>query len=141
MFATGGPAVNTRIVTVPRASNANLHAQQGVFTLSEPQNDLGGEPVRRFSISKAYQDFIERCRSAAAPADATRKPSVGTRSRPPDHLINPPALFHLTLPSAEAGKVLWYLDKSHINAARLFPEFGGAARAITERLYQQRPES
>jgi len=51
-----------------------------------------------------------------------------------------PLLFHFTLPRSEARQVLWYLYKMGINAAKLFPSFDGAARAVEEYLLQQAPE-
>jgi len=51
-----------------------------------------------------------------------------------------PVLFHFTVPTSEAGRIVWYLDKNGTNAAKLFPNFDGAACALQERLYQQPPE-
>jgi hypothetical protein len=45
-----------------------------------------------------------------------------------------PLLFHLTAPKTEATKLLWYLDKYGVTAAKLFPSYDGAARALKERL-------
>ncbi len=51
------------------------------------------------------------------------------RDRPFDYLMEEPAacMYHFTLPKNEAGRLLWYLDKNGVNAAKLFP-------ASTERL-------
>jgi hypothetical protein len=95
-------------VSVPRAANANLHAQEGLFTYF---GEVWQFPIAR---SKIY-DIEEEIRDLENPA--------------PQYA---PLLFKFTLPTECAPEVLWFLDKLGYNAARLFPGFTGAARAVEE---------
>jgi hypothetical protein len=124
------PPVDLCLVTVPRAANANLHAQEGVFTVAIPhqagvlrtaipQNDcVAKQPIDPFPIDDVYQRALGKI--GAGPGG--------------------PGLIHFTVPSVEAGHVLWYLDKIGTNAAKLFPDFDGAARAVQEQLYREMPK-
>jgi hypothetical protein len=96
-------------VTVPRAANQNLHAQEGVFTYLEPPNV--------FPPFQAWEPYsIE---------DAIAKVNYVQ----PQHS---PLLVKFTLESSHAPELLWYLARLGYNAARMFPGFGGAVRAMDE---------
>lgn len=111
--------ISLRLIAVPRAANKNLHAQEGVFTL------ISGMPKdKEFAIIKRPLDI-----------------SISEKISQIESSLNGPFLYHFTLPSSEAGKVLWYLDKIGVNAAKLFPGFDGAARAVQEQMHQQEPEN
>jgi FRG domain len=112
--------IHMQVITAPRAGNPNLHAQEGVLTLNYPQNGNGNEEVQRDSVDEILKSLL-------TPEDKA------------SFLKDYPFIYHFTLPSSEAGKVLWYLDKTRVNAAKLFPGYDGAARAIKERLYQEPP--
>ena len=104
--------------TAPRGDNPNLHAQDGVFTLYDSGNDSLGNAIQRNPLENRFEftsplEFEYQC----------------------------PCLYHFTLPSSEAGQLLWYLDKNGTNAAKLFPGFDGTARSIRERKYQMQPSS
>jgi hypothetical protein len=108
-----------RLATAPRAANPNLHAQDGVFTINEPVKSISGlafQPVDRRPIDELI---------------AERKNPLGPSC---------PLLYHFTVPSSEAGKVLWYLAKNQVNAAKLFPTYDGAARAVRQRFYLETPD-
>lgn len=116
---SSGPkgVVRVYFVTAPRAANPNLHAQDGLFTLCLPG---GGFPSPRAAVDRRPLDDI------LAPPDDQPGPDQ-------------PLFVRFTLPSGEAGHLLWYLNKVSANAARLFPSFDGAARTIRERHWQQPP--
>jgi hypothetical protein len=102
-------------VTAPRATNPNLYAQNGLFTWCDFDSDcLRGEVDRR-------------------PLD-----ELFTQ---PDELrdVDLPLFFHFTVPSTEARQVLWYLSKTGVDAAKVFPGFDGAARAVKETLLYEDP--
>jgi hypothetical protein len=102
-------------VTAPRAANPNLHAQDGLFTLCVPDGEfLNGQVDRR-----PLDELLSQ----------------------PDGQLCPysPLFFHFVVPSTEARQVLWYLNKNGVNAARLFPGFDGAARAVEEQLLHEQP--
>ena len=116
---------SVQVITAARATNPNLHAQEGLFTLTLLQ------PRISESLALAPVGPIE-------PLDEVISGFMTELdlSDPPDF----PFMFHFTLPATEAGQVLWYLDKIGVNAGKLFPGFDGAARAVQERLHQQPPE-
>ena len=103
--------------TVPRGDNPNLHAQDGVFTLYVRPNDSLLSEVDRCPIEESFTQ------------------------RPFDYLMEDSGacMYHFTLPKSEAGHLLWYLDKNGVNAAKLFPGFDGAARAVSEYRHHVQP--
>jgi len=115
--STSPSPVELHTVTAPRASNPNLHAQDGVFTMCVPWPNSLHNRVDRRPIDELIPWLDNRFAEYA------------------------PMLFHFTVPSTEANRVLWYLDKHGTNAAKLFPGFHGAARAIEERLLHAAPEN
>jgi hypothetical protein len=119
IYKTLTEKIHMQFITPPHAGNPNLHAQEGVFTLNYPQKGYN-EKVQRDSADEILTRLL-------TPEDTS------------SFLKEHPFMFHFTLPSSEAGKVLWYLDKTGVNAAKLFPGYDGAVRAIKERLYQENP--
>ena len=115
-MTTADSQYKLHIISAPRASIPNLHAQEGVFTLCEYINSSPANQVDRRAINEIV------CEPPSGfPQDMT-------------------LLLHFTLPSSEAEKVLWYLDKMGVNAAKLFPGYDGVVQAIKEREYQQIPQ-
>ncbi len=104
--ARGGMRVY--VVTAPRATNSNLHAQGGLFTT---------DPIR-------VTDFGRPVRSDPVDALVRRK---ARRSRGPD------IMAHITVPAVEAGSVLRRLHSQGISAASVYPGFRGVADTLTER--------
>jgi hypothetical protein len=116
--ATGGD-VEIRTVTVPRAGNANLHAQDGLFTYIRREKSDLRSPVDRRSLEQMVTDL---------PSDLPM-------------LESSPVMYHFTLPRREAGEVLWLVAKEGITAARLFPGFDGIAAAQKDRLHWRKPSA
>ena len=106
--------VTVRTVNAPRSANPNLHAQSGVFTLMHKSDHSPFDPVDRSSLDQLG--------------------TSGVNSRP-DY---GPLLVSFSLPNEFAGEVLWCLNKLLINAATVFPGFGGAAKAV-EDFHLQKP--
>lgn len=101
------------LVTAPRSSNSNLHAQRGIFTLFA---DTSAGP--HSLVNRATMD------------------AIGETLRPPLRLL------HFTLPIEEAPKLLRLLALEGINAASLFPGYGGVVRALREEtLWDRKPSS
>jgi len=100
------------IVTAPYASNPNLRAQAGVFTVVRTT-----EMKRPPTIDRAWDIFWERW--CADPPDPT----------PGFHL---PDLARYILPAREAGKLLRYLARLGVHAGTLFPGHAGAVKALEE---------
>ena len=100
------PAVH--LVTAPRASNPNLHAQDGVFTLFRPSSvNPTEQPDRR-------------------PLNDQVAASIGNDPK------KDPLLHEFTLPIEQSDMVMWRLSQIGVNAATLFPGFGGVVRTLEE---------
>jgi hypothetical protein len=105
------PDVRVVVVTAPRSTNPNLHAQKGVFTL-----------VVRKGITKT--DI----------ADRTPLNVLGERLRPRFRLL------HFTLPIGEAPRLLRLLALEGVSASSLFPGYGGVLKALKEEsLWDRKP--
>jgi hypothetical protein len=101
------------MVTAPRSTNSNLHAQRGIFTLF---SDLNADP--HGSVERSTLDVI------------------GETLRPPIRLI------HFTIPIDEAPVLLRLLALEGVNAASLFPGYGGVVRALREEtLWDRKPSA
>ncbi|MFA7062219.1 MAG: FRG domain-containing protein [Pedobacter sp.] len=97
------------VVSAPRATNPNLHAQGGIFTTGiltkdELHNGVTIEPVDAI-VEKRWNSL--RC--------------------------NDPVMGHFTLPCSEARKLLRLLNREGINAATIYPGYKGVAEALAER--------
>jgi len=95
-------------VTSPRAKNANLHAQAGVFTMTyEPRMldaDIDRRPLDRYLAEVFIDDF--------------------------------PIMFQrVSIPVSEAGRLLWLVAAEGVTAATLFPGYQGVAMALDERRF------
>lgn len=98
------------LVTAPAASNPNLHAQQGVFTLSrQAEVDLNGR-VERVPLD-------EEVRNTMLP------------------FANHTVLVQYTVSAKHAVRILQLLAKEGVTAATVFPGYYGVAKALKERAY------
>ena len=111
------------VIPAARSSNANLHAQHGLFTLDRSSGWTHpkevGSGVRSFSEPTDFALF-----------EAARKAS---ESRP--------VVRELTLPISEAPELLRILRGLGVSAATIFPGFDGVARDIVELGLFADPES
>jgi hypothetical protein len=94
-----------RLVTAPRASNPNLHAQAGVFVVWERAE----QPL---SLDEAIEVW------------ALRTSDLET--------LEMPVLYRFEMPQAEAPELRRLLSYYNVDAARLFPGCEGVVRAIRE---------
>jgi hypothetical protein len=104
-------------VNAPRASNPNLHAQEGVFSLLVDERVTNESPVDFPDLdSLLVQRFTES-------------------NKPPDA----PLLRKLELPASEAGRLLRLLAREKVSGTFLFPGYHGVVRGITERRHWRIP--
>lgn len=98
------------VVTAPAASNPNLRAQLGVFTLCRKDQ-------------------------VALDAQAEREPMdcVVRNLKAQDDIHN--RLIEFSLPICESPKLLRLLARESIDGATLFPGYGGVAKALREKQY------
>lgn len=113
-------------IVAPHANNANLHAQDGLFTLVRqlPKADLekGFDPERNYD---APLDQIAPMYKVTNSSDANLG---GCR----------PIIYRITLPWSEAGDLMDQLSQEGINAATIYPGFDGVVTALKqERKYAQ----
>lgn len=108
-FPSTGPSMSVYVVTAPRASNPNLHAQGGVFTT---QPVVSSEFDKRVDVSAT--DTLVKKRWAKLKCNA-------------------PVMMHFTLPRREAGKVLRLLHQEGVSSATLYPGHQGVAESLAER--------
>jgi hypothetical protein len=92
------------VVTAPAASNQNLRAQKGVFTLHLSKEMKLADPVDRRSIDQVLVD---------------------------DNVSI--TLTKFTLPVGRARELLRLLAFEGVSAAELFPGYGGVVKALSER--------
>jgi hypothetical protein len=106
------PNFRILLVTAPRSTNLNLHAQQGVFTLVEKR--------------RLRPDDIE--------VDRTPLNILGDQLRPRLRM------YHFTLPISESPQLLRLLALEGISASTLFPGYGGVIKALKEEaLWDRKP--
>lgn len=95
------------IITAPAASNPNLHAQRGVFTVNPVilSEEAISSPVARLTV-----DMLLKHVSA----------------------IDSPLLYKVRIPKKEIQKVLSLLYRVGYKPSKLFPGYDGAAKAVRE---------
>src|SRR6266404_2335880 len=98
------------LVTAPAASNPNLRAQMGVFTLRRKEQVALGAPADREPM-----DCVVR--NLKAQNDINNR------------------LIEFSLPICEAPKLLRLLARERIEAATLLPGYGGVAQTVREQQY------
>jgi hypothetical protein len=100
------------VVTAPAATNPNLAAQKGLFTL-----------VRRVSSA----EYLRR-----EPMDHTiheRMARTFGKGGGPEHAL----IMYFLLPVEEAPALLTLLARDGVTAAEVFPGYGGVVQALKER--------
>lgn len=102
------------LITPPTSGNPNLRAQKGVFTLHIPESAQSDAPVD----TRPFDEIIETIEPIGIIKFMTDM--AGDR------------MYLLTLPTAEASRMLILLRRSGISASTMFPGFGGAAESIRE---------
>jgi hypothetical protein len=116
-------AIRVDFVTVPTATNQNLRAQQGVFSLLTVTSDgPSGDPAVDYSDSRP----LDQALAAVCPNVNSRPGASNSQGR-----FQAP-LTCVTLPSALAPHVLFCLAHLRVSGASLFPGFGGVASAVRE---------
>lgn len=107
------PNFRILLVTAPRSTNQNLHAQQGIFTL-----------IRSLKVE------------ASRPVDRTPLNLLGDELKPPLRM------YHFTLPLDEAPRLLRLLALEGVSASTLFPGYGGVVEALREEaLWDRKPSA
>lgn len=99
------------VVTAPRATNPNLHAQGGIFTTEKLKE-------AEFSLKTKVVPMNEIIES--------KWNSMGCANH---------VMAHIKLPSKESGRLLRLLNREHINSANLFPGYQGVAESLKEKEY------
>jgi hypothetical protein len=97
-----------QLVTAPHAGNANLHAQDGVFTVYRPATVDPGAPVDRRSLVEQLAASLTDPRGAAD------------------------LFYEFTLPAHAAATLMWRLAREGMSAARAFPDYTGVVRTLAE---------
>jgi hypothetical protein len=113
-------------VTAPFASNPNLYAQQGAFTLHRPALFFPEREVDRRSVEEILQEGINK------EAEALQGINKGAESIKVGK-VRADAMFHFSLPSQKADHLLWLLAKEGIGGNTLFPGYGGVVKGLRER--------
>lgn len=98
------------VITAPEASNTNLHAQRGVFTLCRSVVDSLEAPAHREPMDEVVKNLSAQ-----------------------DDIHN--NLIEFSLPISESPRLLHLLARENVDAAALFPGYYGVARAMREKSY------
>jgi hypothetical protein len=102
-------ALPLTLVTAPAGTNPNLRAQQGIFTVWRPRFTQGAaQPVDRRPLDELLTE-----------AFVGQEPTL-------------PLLYKFTLPLKHVSELWATIRHNGVNAARLFPDFSGAAKAVRE---------
>jgi hypothetical protein len=98
------------LVSAPAATNSNLHAQEGLFTVGASiKNDTS--PVDRTPYDQSFDIW---CRE------------MGLQSTESQFF------YKITLPRSEAPQLQWKLKQERITDATMFPNFYGVVRTMEE---------
>lgn len=120
-------ATQVDFVTVPTASNRNLHAQKGIFSLLTVSSDDGADAEIDYLDARP----LDQALMSVCP-DVNAHPSLGDRGTDRGRFQSP--LTCLTLPSGFAPHLLFCLAHLGVSGATIFPGFGGVARAVYEQM-------
>jgi hypothetical protein len=97
------------VITAPSATNSNLRAQEGIFTLAK-KIKADSSPIDRRPFDQILQETFEKYKLKA-----------------------PGPWFHrVTLPQSEAEQLCFDLALDGINHATLFPDFYGVVKAMKD---------
>jgi hypothetical protein len=109
------------VVTVPTATNPNLHAQGGLFTL------------------------VRFCRRQPGPEEdiplldvLLQDPIRVLEARKTEGVLPLPMLYKFTLPHKEAGRLLGFLDLYGVNKSTVFPGHRSVVKYMLEGKYRPR---
>lgn len=109
------------VVTAPRATNPNLHAQHGLFIAPTVQPSDFNKSAVRIPMEKIIENAWNKY------------PSIR---------IGRPVLQKITLPVTEAGKLLRLLHAEGVSGPSIYPGFRGASRWFDEReVWDVRPRT
>jgi len=109
IFGDKGADRTCHIVRTLRHGNPNLHAQAGVFTLS--QGRIRGDDGKFITLDRLLGE-------------------IARQVRPSDDML--PCIRRFQLPTSEAGILLEELRLDQIDALTLFPGYAGVVRALRE---------
>lgn len=112
----GNSKMSVYVVTAPRASNPNLHAQGGIFTTENLTSNEFKQPTAIGQVDTIVEKRWKELKCSE------------------------PVMAHLKLPCTEAQKLLRLLNQEGINSATLFPGYRGVADSLTEREMWDIPE-
>ena len=104
-----------KVVTAPGASNANLFAQRGLFTLVRPLKCDWDAPANVEPLEETIRRLYERIAAKHAVDDKW------------------PVLISFRLPVSQAPQLLTLLARHHVTAAEHFPGYEGVVKALKER--------
>jgi hypothetical protein len=114
LFEMKSATAPVAIATAPAGSNANLRAQEGVFTRT-----------RQIAWDRSRVD--RRPLNQLVEAEIDSFSPIGS------------SLFHLTLPRECAGELLWELARDGITRPRLFPDYYGVVDGMRELRHHNPP--
>jgi hypothetical protein len=107
------PNIRILLITAPRSTNPNLHAQQGIFTLVAKRDVRPDDEVDRTPLNLLGDQLTPRLR-----------------------------MYHFTLPVSESPHLLRLLALEGISASTLFPGYGGVIKALQEEsLWDRKPSA
>ena len=107
------------VMRAAASSNRNLHAQSGLFTVTDILNPKATDP--------AIPDPLDRL--LVAQADVFENDGI------PVPIDIDTVLWEFRLPQEAAGRLLRLLAEEWVDGSHLFPGYEGAARALYERQY------
>ena len=116
-FAPPTETVPYETVSIPYATNPNVQAQQGVFTVVRHRNDSNF--VDREPLDSTMYAYLERCFPDVL---KTNQPTI-------------PLFWKLELPWSQYRSLLRQLANAGVNASTVFPGYYGVADAVREKLW------
>jgi hypothetical protein len=105
-FQLGTPSV-VELVTVPRAGNPNLHAQDGILSLFRLNHITPHSEIDRRPLDVLVTEHADE----------------------PHHS---PLFYEITLQKTLASQLMWHIGNEGINASRLYPGYGGVVKCLIE---------
>lgn len=111
------PGAMFRLITVPTASNPNLHAQQGLF------------------IGRRFRPYFPNEPHGFLPFDSIL---TAMREDPEYRKLGVSPVIRFTLPATEGPSLLALLKQNGISGATLYPGFQGAKRGYDETVWLDR---
>jgi len=112
-----------KVVAPPRASNPNLRAQAGVFTIViDPHQSSDGPP-----IPLNLDDLIRERGRVILESGTRRGRNLASLS---------PVLHRFDLHASHAQELLYHLNSNQVSGTYLFPGLDGAVRGVREGAYR-----